>query len=423
MNTYTLIIGASSIIILSYFFNLIAKKTHIPSVLMLIGLGMGMQALFQFDRNEIMPSLELLGVIGLIMIVLEAALDLHITKEKIPIIWRSTVLAILALVGTTFLIAYLFFQFNVFADFYTCLVYAVPLSVMSSAIVIPSVETLDEHRKEFMVIESSLSDIFGIMFFYYLLDLAEATSVRDVVKEIFFSLGLTIILSLAVGYLLIIVFQNLQSKVKLFLLVAILLVVYSAGKMFHLSSLVAILLFGLMLVNHRLFFRGGLKSLIKLDGIADITKNLHLVTLETAFVIRTFFFVVFGISVSLENVLHYKVILLSGIILLGTYLLRFILLKIFVGKKINLEVFINPRGLITLLLFYAITKPFTEQVPKYMSDIILAVIIATNIIMAIALMRSGGRVKVAEELDENKDTAEKKVDTQKVDATSPPENA
>ena len=42
LSSYNLIIEASLIIILSYFFLQIAKKTNIPSVLMLIALGIGL---------------------------------------------------------------------------------------------------------------------------------------------------------------------------------------------------------------------------------------------------------------------------------------------------------------------------------------------------------------------------------------------
>ena len=68
------------------FFNFISKKTKIPSVLLLIGLGIGIQAgLKQIGVDLgplIMEALELLGIVGLIMIVLEAALDLKLEKKK-----------------------------------------------------------------------------------------------------------------------------------------------------------------------------------------------------------------------------------------------------------------------------------------------------------------------------------------------------
>ena len=76
----------AGIIILSFFFNIISKKTNIPSVLLLILLGMGLKIGLQsagiFKDVELDSILEILGNVGLVMIVLEAALDLKLEKES-----------------------------------------------------------------------------------------------------------------------------------------------------------------------------------------------------------------------------------------------------------------------------------------------------------------------------------------------------
>ena len=50
MNPYLLIIAMSGVVILSFFFNIISKKTNIPSVLLLIGLGMGIKAVMSANN-------------------------------------------------------------------------------------------------------------------------------------------------------------------------------------------------------------------------------------------------------------------------------------------------------------------------------------------------------------------------------------
>ncbi len=75
-DSYAIIIAASVIILISFLFVAIAKRTNIPSVLLLIGLGVGIQHLLVYLDVEIpnfFPVLEILGILGLIMIVLEAA--------------------------------------------------------------------------------------------------------------------------------------------------------------------------------------------------------------------------------------------------------------------------------------------------------------------------------------------------------------
>ena len=80
LSTNHYIIIFSSIIIISYFFNSYSKKSGVPSVLMLIVLGMVFGFYMEFqDRFSFI--LEVLGTVGLILIVLEGALGLKLLKE------------------------------------------------------------------------------------------------------------------------------------------------------------------------------------------------------------------------------------------------------------------------------------------------------------------------------------------------------
>ena len=86
MSSYVIIIAAALIIILSFIFNIVSNKTNIPSVLMLILLGVFIQLVVwspdtQAKNSQLMMGLEILGNVGLIFIVLEAALDLKLKKE------------------------------------------------------------------------------------------------------------------------------------------------------------------------------------------------------------------------------------------------------------------------------------------------------------------------------------------------------
>ncbi|HIE15361.1 MAG TPA: hypothetical protein EYP69_00375 [Bacteroidales bacterium] len=169
LSAYELIIAGSIIIIISYGFNILAQKTNIPSVLMLIVLGILLRGIFDFldfQQMQRFPILEILGVIGLIMIVLEAALELKLTRDKLPLIGKSFLLALLSILVNIFLISQVFHLFYPDIILLDTLIYAVPVSIISSAIIIPSINNLDPERKEFMIYESTFSDILGIMFFY-----------------------------------------------------------------------------------------------------------------------------------------------------------------------------------------------------------------------------------------------------------------
>ena len=393
-NAYVVVIATSLIIIFSYLFNVLSKKTNIPSVLMLIILGLGLKWASEYfgigTGDYLITILEVLGIVGLTMIVLEAALDLELTRDKWPIIWKSFLVALLALGIGTIASAYVL-QYFYIDSFFNAVVYAVPLSIMSSAIVIPSVGALDEHKKEFMVYEATFSDILGIMLFYFLLGNAETTDTSVIVWDVVSNILITITLSVVISYCLVLIFQKLDTHVKLFLLISVLLLLYSIGKLFHLSSLIIILIFGLILNNNKLFFFGPLKNLLSNRSVNSILHNFRLVTMESAFVVRTFFFVIFGMTITLATIFNTRVALVSLILVAIIYGLRYLLLKIVMKKDILPQLFIAPRGLITILLFFAI--PEEMLVAEFNSGVLLFIILITSIGMTLALVLSGKKIE------------------------------
>lgn len=390
INPYVFVIAVSSIIILSYIFSGIARKTNIPSVLLLVALGVGVAELIKtvdLQTSEgLFRILEIVGIIGLIMIVLEAALDLKLTKERKPMIIRSILVSSMGLVATSFGIAFLL-NSVLHLGMYTSLVYAIPLAVLSSAIVIPSVTRLAQGKKEFLVYESTFSDILGILFFDLVIDNAAGGTVVSISLEIVLNLGVSILLALVISYALVYLLERSQNQVKLFFLIAILVLLYDVGKMLHLSALVVILVFGLVINNEQVFFRGRLKRWIKRHTLHTVVENFHVVTLETAFVVRTFFFVIFGMTLNLSSLFNVQVALLSLGILGIIYALRWICLVGSGMKGIVPEVFVAPRGLITLLLFFAI--PSELQSTAFDSGIVLFTILGTSVIMMFGLIAYG----------------------------------
>lgn len=387
--------AASAVIILSFFFNIIAKKTNIPSVLMLIGLGILIKELMVASDTNLGDEtyhsiLEVLGNVGLVMIVLEAALDLKLEKDKTRMILSSFAVALVAMAGSTFLISYIFSFIFPDADLYTRIVYAVPLSIMSSAIIIPSVGGLTGMKKEFMVYESTFSDILGIMVFYFLLGVDDTNTGGSVAVSILLNIGATLLLSILIAYSLVYVFQHLRMQVKLFLIIGVLMLMFAAGKFFHLSSLLIILAFGLVLNNTDVFFRGFLSKHFDREKVKPILHDFHTLTLESAFVIRTFFFVIFGISITLSSLYNWQVAVNSVIIVAALYIVRYLTLLIFARKNVFPELFIAPRGLITILLFFVITNNDSYVIENFDSGLLLYPILITSIIMTISLISYRG---------------------------------
>jgi len=404
-SSYNMIIAAAAIVIISFWFNGISKKTNIPSVLMLIILGvlinLGLGFFVSDDINfgdSLGGSLEILGTVGLIMIVLEAALELELKKEKTIPILKSMAIALIGLVGSAWVAALIIYQFIDGMTMQSAWLYATPLSILSSAIIIPSVGGLVDHKKEFHIYESTFSDIFGIMMFYFLaggLNPAEDGGVAG----FSINLVLTIVIAVVASYAIILIFQRIKSQAKLFLLIAVLLLLYAIGKKMHLSSLIIILIFGLVIKNIKLFFPGKTKIFLEEERMHQMYHELHIITLETAFVVRTFFFVIFGITIVLSSLLSWKVTVVSLLIIASIYAIRWVILRVFIGKDILPQLFIAPRGLITVLLFYAI--PVQAEIEGFESGILLFVIIATSLIMTWAMIKDKKKMgTMLDEIDE-----------------------
>ena len=389
-NPYIAVIAICVIIIFSYNFNVISRYTNIPSVLLLIGLGIairqGLQALDMELGENLTHLLELVGIVGLIMIVLEAALELELSRDKTTLIIRSFFIALMGLFLTSFSVAYIIYRFIV-GDLFVSMLYAVPLSILSSAIIIPSVAGLMKSKKEFLVYESAFSDILGIMFFYFLLDNADSSSFTNIALNVGLNIISTVILSVVVSYLLVWLLQRINSQVKMILLISVLVMLYALAKMLHLSSLIIILIFGLVLNNYNHFFRGKLKSFIREEGMKPVLEDFHLITLEAAFFIRTFFFVLFGISLELNDLVDLNAALISLGIVGSIFLVRLLCLKFFRVKNMVTELFVAPRGLITILLFFSI--PATYRFAGFSPGILLYTILITSVMMAVVLVVKG----------------------------------
>ncbi len=416
LTTYHLIIIFSVTIIISYFFNLYAKKSGIPAVLLLIGLGVGINYVLRFSgfpKLDLLPILEVLGVVGLILIVLEAALDLQLLKEKVGLIIKSFLVALIGLAGTAYLAA-LALNYLMEVEVLNALLYTIPLSILSSAIILPSIDDLDEDKRDFMIYESTFSDIVGIIGFYSVLTMVGSGSNESVYGEVFGNLALTVVFSIIISYILIYVFQNIKGHVKLFLLIAILLLLYAVGKMFHLSSLIIILIFGMILNNYKVFFRGGLMRLLNEEKVEEVLDDMKVVTAETAFVVRTFFFIIFGWSVYLGSLLSFKVIGIGLVILFIIYLVRAITLFIFNGKNIVTQLFLAPRGLITILLFFAIPEELSIG-PEF-QGVLLFVILVSCLVMTWSLISYKNKLAQIGEYEDEELLGEKEIEEKESEA-------
>ena len=381
---HVIIILLSAVVILSYIFNLVSRLTRIPSVLLLIATGVGIKYLsryYGYLEQDVAKLVKILGAIGLIMIILEAALDLVVSRGKLKLIRDSFLSAIFSFIISSSAIAFLLSRW-LGESLQAAFLYAVPMSIISSAIVIPSTSHLPEMKKEFIIYESSLSDIVGILVFNYLL-MDNALSTRSI--GIFSgNLGIAILISVLASLLLLYMLTRITVNLKFFLMFAILALVYSAGEIISIPSLLIILVFGLVLNNSSLLLRGRFKHLATPEYMEGILNLMRSITAETSFLIRTFFFILFVYTINLELLAAPNVILLGSAIVGVLFLVRFLYLRLILRANLFPELFLMPRGLVTILLFYSI--PAEKSLSSFNVGVLFFVVVATSLIMMCGLL-------------------------------------
>ncbi|MCD4682831.1 MAG: cation:proton antiporter [Bacteroidales bacterium] len=386
-DSYILIIIVSVLVILSYSYSALSVRTKIPSVLLLLLTGIVARIAFDkmgYEMPSLKIALQFFGIIGVILIVLEGALELKLRRDKIWLIVRSFFSALVILAVSAVLIAsgikLMFGEFT----FYICLVNALPFAVISSAIAIPSVTGIDEEKKEFIVYESIFSDILGILIFNFIITnpTLEASDFTWVVADFF----IIIIVSVIVSGLVLLFIDKTTMNIKFFLMIAIMVLLYAFGKIFHLSSLLMILFFGLILNNLNLFSTNKLSKYLNIEKLQNGIDRFKMITAESAFLIRTLFFFIFGFTLQLALLLDFKIILSGLIIIALLFGIRFLYLKLLARRNLYPELFIAPRGLITILLFYAIPKEFS--IGAISEGLLFFVILVTSLIMMFGLLRS-----------------------------------
>jgi len=389
MSTLSILIVLPLLIIFSYVFDIIARKTKFPAVILLMFTGISVRLVATIygidDFNFLEDLIPVLGTIGLILIVLEGALELNITLDKLAVIVKGFLAAGIILILNVIAIS-LAFEYLLDMSHQAAVIYATPLSIISSAVAIPSSAGLRQQEKEFVVYESTFSDILGIMLFNYAIRQFE-TNQSLVSTASLLSLGLqilgVIVVSLFITFCLFQLLQKIEHHVKFFLILALLILVYAFGKFFHLPALVTIFIFGLFLSNVNALLPGFLKRRLDLEQTEKGLHEFHILTAESTFLVKTFFFLFFGFSIKITAFTSTEPFL-YGLAIFGImWGLRYVYFTV-TTFKLNPSplVFISPRGLISILLFLQIREiNFLKNTTVLIDEKVLLVIILTSMLV------------------------------------------
>ncbi len=381
--TTTIIITFCILLLIAYVFDLTSSKTKIPSVILLLLLGWSVRqltVLLDFHLPDFSPILPVLGTVGLILIVLEGSLELELNKSKFGLIRKSFLGALVPLIALAFLLAFAFQYFGHFG-LKDSLTNAIPFCVISSAIAIPSVRNLSSHSKEFVIYESSLSDILGVLIFNFLAlnETIDRFSFENFALQLLIITAVSFIATIGLSFLL----SKIEHHIKFVPIILLVVLIYSVSKIYHLPGLIFILIFGLSIGNLDELKRFKWIEKFKPDELNKEVNKFKELTIEGAFLIRALFFLLFGYLIETNEVLNTDTFIWALAIVFFIFAFRFIQLKL---SKLPLKplLFVAPRGLITILLFLSIEP--THTISLVNKSLIIQVIILTAMLMMFGLM-------------------------------------
>ena len=409
MNTLDILFVLPLLIIFSYLFDAFARKTKFPSVILLMATGIIIRFVISFSGYDNFAFLDnlipVLGTIGLILIVLEGAIELEITREKLPLIVKGFLAALIILIGNIYVLQFLF-KTLFGMEGAPAVLFAIPLAIISSAVAIPSASSLLQLEREFVVYESTFSDILGIMIFNYALRQLESQQPL-LGAEPMVSLGLQIIgvivISLLITYVLFRMMQQIDHKVKFFLILALLILVYAFGKVLHLPALVTIFIFGIFLSNVKSLLPPFLRKTLDLEATEKELHEFHILTAESTFLVRTFFFLFFGFSIQLSDFTSTSPVLYGLLIFLAMFVLRYVY---FTATSLKLKpsplVYMSPRGLISILLFLQLNEVAFINLEESPVDerLLLIVILSSMLVMLLGTMKKDQKKEIEIEDEE-----------------------
>ena len=369
------------VVILSYIFDISSRYSKIPGVILLIFLGIALQLIVKAVHSEIpdlSPVLPVIGTLGLIMIVMEASLDLKLEKRKKRMIFKSIASAFILFAVFSAVLTFIltdFFGFSV----RNSLLNAIPLGIISSSVAISSAVHLKPDDKEFVVYESSFSDIFGIIIFDFIL--LSHGSIGQGILDMGLRSLITVVIALATTAILAIMLHKITYHVNYVLIMTVIVLVYILAKLSHLPALLLVLIFGLVLSNNQLLENTPIKKHVDFAKFRSDIKSFKVILTELTFLVRSFFFIIFGFYAKIEGLYDLQNILTGAAVTAGIFLLRMLFFSQVIRTKLIPLGFFSPRGLITILLFISI--PAVSRISLINEEVVTIVILFTILVMII----------------------------------------
>ena len=380
--TNTAILAASVLLLFAYLVDIVGRRWKLPSVVLLIATGIVLRQIAGstgLHLRWVDPIVPVIGTLGLILIVLEGALDLSVSRERLGLIWTSLASTMLGFAATLAAFAALFHLALEF-DVAVAVLAAIPFAVISSAVAIPAARGLAEQPREFVTYESSLSDIVGVLVFYAWQN--ANGSLETFTFDLLGGGGISLVAAAAAALALFYFINQLEGHVRFLPLIAGLICLYAVGKELHLSPLIMVLGCGLLINNpHLITWHKQLRAL-RSDALQQTLGEFKGLVAELTFATKSFFFLLLGYWTNVSQMVSLPawMVAIAGIAII--YGSRIVILKLLRQPAAARLLWIAPRGLITVLLFLSAAE--TGKLEGFPFGAVMLVVLATAALTALA---------------------------------------
>jgi NhaP-type Na+/H+ or K+/H+ antiporter len=380
--TNTAILAASGLLLLAYGIEHFGRHFRVPAVVLLIVAGLIARQIldaFGWRFHWVEPIVPVIGTIGLILIVLEGALDLTVTRERRALIVTAAASSLTGFLASLAAFAFVFGGLLHF-DPKIAVMAAIPFAVVSSAVAIPSAAGLAEGTREFVVYESSFSDILGVLVFYAWLS-AEG-SIEGFTADLLGGGALSLVAAVLAAVALFYFINQIVGHVRFLPLLAGLIFLYAIGKELHLSPLIVVLVCGLIINNPNLVTWHA-----KLRGMQNATYHQTLrefkgLVAELTFAMKSFFFLLLGYWTDVRSMLSIEALLIAVAGIAAILASRWVILRVLRREGLAQLLWIAPRGLITVLLFLSARE--TGKLDAFPFGAVMLVVLFTSALTALA---------------------------------------
>jgi Kef-type K+ transport system membrane component KefB len=387
--TYYVILVLCVLIILAYIFDISFKYSRIPGVIMLIALGIAIQMIVTSTGIRV-PNmrtvLPILGTLGLILIVMDASLEIKLERSKAMRLAKGILSALVLF--TVFVTALTLIMVNVFElPVKVALLNSIPLGIISSAVAISSAMLLDRDQREFITLESAISDIVGILAFDFIL--LNMGSIGKGLLSFALNGFITIIIAAVMTAILAFLLHKIKYHVSYILILTSVIMVYVLAELTHLPALLLVMVFGLALANNHLIEKTIVNQFVDFDKFREDISSFKKILAELTFLVRSFFFIMFGFYTSLSGLFNKSNLFLAAGITAGLFILRWGFLKFLMGRASGKLVYFAPRGLITILLFLSIPEDLRTDLIN--EEVVTLILLMSIFVMMIGNMLPQGR--------------------------------